>query len=222
MPWIFLSLMLLNIVYLGINFAQVGQSKSKKPVSTLDNTAIVLLSELPPQPAIQVAPASETSPVRSNSDSQTCYRVGPFPNDASRGQLMAKIKAQKAISRSVNLNEKKTDYWVFIPPLINTERAEQKVKEIKAKGIDAFVVREGGFLNAISLNHFTTSELALAYLRKMQANGVPAEYREVTDATVQKWVYVGLGPSKKSMRSEIDAFLAKQTAFHRETVPCEE
>lgn len=219
MPWIFLSLMLLNIVYLGVNFAQVGQSKPKNQVSTLDNASIILLSELPPPSALQPQTSTENSEVQ---NSLACYRVGPFLTDAPISSLAVIVKAQKATTKIINLSEQKVDYWVFIPSLVNTERAEQKIKEIKAKGIDGFIVREGGFLNAISLNHFKNSELALAYLRKMQAMGIQAEYREVSDRVAQKWLYIGLGTPKKSMRAEIDAFLMKQNSYRRETVPCEE
>jgi hypothetical protein len=83
-------------------------------------------------------------------------------------------------------------------------------------------VREGAFINAISLNHFSRKELAQAFLQKMQAAGISVEYREINQASVERWIYVAPARSKVDLRATVDAQVSRQDGLKRENASCEE
>lgn len=64
-------------------------------------------------------------------------------------------------------------HWVIFPPLPSPESAAAKLDELVAAGLgDAFVVKEGIWLNAISLGLFTSDEAARRRVLEVEEKGV--------------------------------------------------
>ena len=229
MPWIFLTLMLANIVYFGWSFISTGHT----PVRTLSapvvqqGERIILLHErktvaevaassegdvVGDEPSVVAAP--EAAPV------VQCFTVGPFLT--SSDGFVARMKGK---GFSVRIEQRKAegkDYWIYVPPFTNRGRAEEKLSELKAKGVESFIVSEGRFVNAISLGHFSKKELAQSFRDKMTAAGVVVEYREMASEGTVDWVYVAPAASKSDLRSTIDADLSRNDSLRRQGAACEE
>lgn len=225
MPWIFLCLMLTNAVYFGWKFMEGAQPQARPAAEVVQvGERIYMLSERPelklaPEPVVAAPGPQESSAVVAPVQ---CFNVGPFSSDTALQRFVEQMKGKRF---SVRVDQRKVDgkdYWVFVPAFTNRERAEERLRDLKGRGIDGFVVREGVFVNAISLNHFSRKELAQAYLEKIQAAGVAVEYRAIAQSGSERWAYLAPGQSKSDLRGMIDAQLAKSEGLKRENASCEE
>ncbi len=64
-------------------------------------------------------------------------------------------------------------FWVYYPPLKNTELARQKAEEIKALGVEElYIVQDSQWRNAISFGLFSDEQLASSLLTSLQEKGV--------------------------------------------------
>lgn len=229
MPWIFLTLMLANIVYFGWNFISTGQT----PVRTLSapvvqqGERIVLLHERKTVAEVAVTPEGDVigdeSPVVAAPEAAPvvqCFTVGPFLT-SSEG-FVARMKGKGFTVRVEPRKAEGKDYWIYVPPFTNRGRAEEKLSELKAKGVESFIVNEGRFVNAISLGHFSKKELAQSFRDKMTAAGIVVEYREMASEGTVDWVYVAPAASKSDLRSTIEAELSRNDSLRRQVAACEE
>lgn len=223
-----MCLMAINAVYFGWKFMEVSAPQSMVEERSMpqvgprvqllgESNLLAAQSASPvPGPEESTRPAVEAVPVRQ------CFNVGPFGNEGEAKGLVSHFKGKRF---NVRLDKRKVDvkdYWVFIPAFTNRERAEDKLRELRARGISGFVVKEGPFVNAISLNHFSQKDLAQAFLAKMQETGLSVESREITNPGTQVWAYVSPGLSKAELRSAVDEFLAGRQTLKREIASCEE
>jgi hypothetical protein len=228
MPWIFQTLLLANVAYFvwgifqdtSIPHVRVAPSQ----VIPADKR-LALLSERPDLLAQAVAnpPVSSDAGPAVVPSGPACYSVGPFANDGSPNRFALKMQARHFTTRIDVLEKDSMDYWVFVPALVNRDQAEEKLRDLKRNGVaDAFIVDQNPFTNAISLGHFSQSDLAQAYKDKMVAQNVPAEMRELPRTGQERWVYVAPGVSKIDVKDAIDAALSGgNTSANRQPTPCE-
>jgi hypothetical protein len=152
MRWIFISLVALNLTYLGYQFSQppvITQSDSVV-VPANDTKAIRLLSEikvkarLPQQKAVK---------------EQLCWAVGPYLVALDANNMMSRMLALDIPAyqdkRAVVV---KTESWVYLPPLANKKMALRKLKELQKRKVDSYVITEGELANGISLGLFSRQE----------------------------------------------------------------
>lgn len=234
MPWIFLILMMTNAVYLGWNFMNSAQPSS--PVKSYQapehGGRVVLLSESAASPpataALEAEPkaadlaGTDGAEALPQAGSPQCFNVGPFASETRLNKFSEAMRGQKFIVRTDKRKVDEKDYWVFIPAFTSQERAEEKLREIKSKGVKGFVVRNGAFINAISLNHFSKRELAQGYLQEMHVLGLPVEYRELSRVGYESWAYLAPGHAKADLKSSIDTLIADAEATRREITACED
>lgn len=233
MPWIFLTLMLANIVYFGWNFISTSQAPVR-PMSVSvaqEGARIMLLSE---RKSSDVVPVSEeaigdagdvelesAAPEKAALVAQ-CFNVGPFQSPAGAERFMSKMVRSGLVARIEERKAEGKDYWVYVPPFTNRARAEERLRELRAKGIESFIVAEGAFVNAISLGHFSKKELAQDFRQKMTDAGVVVEFREMPNEGHVNWVYVAPGASGSDSRKQVEIELGQNAGLRKETAACEE
>jgi cell division protein FtsN len=234
MPWIFLTLMLANIVYFGWSFISVSQA----PVRTLsvsvqqEGKPIVLLSERKQMPvttpeagkldqgetplekgallAVKEAPVAQ------------CFNVGPFPSSVVAQGFGSNLSAKGFSVRIESRKAEGKDYWIYVPPFTNRAKAEERLRELRSKGVESFVVAEGAFVNAISLGHFSKKESAESFREKLLLAGVTAEYREMANTGAAGWVYAAPGSAKRDLKAAIEAEILRNPSLRKEAAACEE
>ena len=87
-----------------------------------------------------------------------------------REQLKAMVGERAMSFTEVPLN---TRHWVIFPPLPSPQSAAAKLNELAAAGVqDAFVVKDGAWLNAISLGLYANDEAARRRVREVEDKGV--------------------------------------------------
>lgn len=231
MPWIFMMLMLINAIFFGWKFVEGDQVQpGASRLAPQQGSMIALLSEHP-ELLKKVEPASAeegaedgapVAPVVTAAAVRQCFNVGPFPGDTLLRQFTSVLKAKRFDARVDTRKVDEKDYWVFIPPFTNRAKAEEKLRDLKGQGVKGFVVKDGPFVNAISLNHFSRKDLADAFLTQMQGAGVVVEYREISKPAKQAWVFASNGQGGGDLRSAIDEFLESHEDVRKEIVACEE
>lgn len=87
-----------------------------------------------------------------------------------REQLKAMVGERVMSFTEVPLN---TRHWVIFPPLPSPQSAAAKLSELAAAGVqDAFVVKDGAWLNAISLGLYANDEAARRRVSEVEDKGV--------------------------------------------------
>jgi hypothetical protein len=230
MPWIFLSLMLANAAYFGWKFMESSQPQARPGavVTAQVGDRVLLLSERPgliPAPVATPVASPEAQPAvvaAVTGSGPQCFNVGPFATDEKLKHFVGVMKGKHFFVRMDPRKVDAMDYWVFIPAFTIRAKAEEKLRDLQGRGVSGFVVKDGAFANAISLNHFSRKELAQSFLEKMQAEGISVEYREIPRNESERWAYLAPAQVKTSLREAIDAQLEKKDNLKRENAPCEE
>jgi len=146
----------------------------------LHEAKINLLSTPPSKSTALAASAPESTPAPGNTPvlpatDASCMEWGEF----SGTDLTRATAALSALQLGDKLSQRQVEYaigyWVYIPPQKDKAAVNQKVAQLKARGIDEyFVVPDAGpWLNAISLGVFRTQEAAQHFLDELrQTKGV--------------------------------------------------
>lgn len=125
-----------------------------------------------PVPVASAVPASV--PVVTKPTNAVCMEWGEFSGaDLARAEnALASLQlGDKLSQRQV---EHTIGYWVYIPPLKDKAAVNQKIAQLKARGVaEYFVVQESGqWFNAISLGVFKTQEAAQKFTESLRAKDV--------------------------------------------------
>ena len=88
-------------------------------------------------------------------------------NEALAGLQLGEKLSQRPIEYNIG-------YWVYIPPLKNRASINQKIEQLKARGVEEyFVVQEAGeWQHAISLGVFKSEDAAQKFLESLAAKEV--------------------------------------------------
>lgn len=185
MRWIFLALVLMNLGYFGYsNFLRqpVYSDGENIPASAVQGgKPLVLLSEMSEQPAERIAEAPLQPGV--------CWLAGPFSDPDLAKNIRARMQAldipasEKTTQRLV-----KTEYWVYLPPLPNREKAMRKLRELQKRNIDSFVVTDGELENAISLGLFSKEDSVQLVVKSLQSKGYQPETKTLERTRETYWV----------------------------------
>ena len=167
MKWIAWALLALNLAVAGFF---IGRDHWPQPASGLNAPMNVDRLSLRSQSA---HPSSAPPPQQVGRVEALCVEWrglsgGEYPQ--AREQLKALANERVMSFTEVPLN---TRYWVIFPPLPSAESAGAKLSELAAAGVlDAFVVRDGVWRNAISLGLYANDEAARRRVREVEDKGV--------------------------------------------------
>ncbi|AFT72072.1 Sporulation and cell division repeat protein [Alloalcanivorax dieselolei B5] len=193
MRWVFYTLLVANLVYLGWHLTVdrlEGTSLASSPQSAAKASAtgaassLALLTEQP-QPdraALAAAPPSQTA---------SCTVVGPWSDSDAARRARIQLRAAGLAGRIEPVRvEKDRLNWVYLPPFESRRRALEALNELQALGVDSFVVKEGDYANAISLGYFSSVESAEGLRTKMRNAGYPVFVRETAREVTEYWIYL--------------------------------
>lgn len=115
------------------------------------------------------APAEAPAPLMAKPD-VLCMEWGDF----SGADLTRATAALSALQLGDKLSKRQVEYtigyWIYIPPVKDKAAVNQKIAQLKARGINEyFIVPDAGpWLNAISLGVFRTQEAAQHFLDELR------------------------------------------------------
>lgn len=215
MRWIFYSLFVINLVYLGLQFTKSVTEPARVTglqLPSVDSGAPLMLLSEQPQPR-----RSTRQQVASGS---LCPVIGPWESeDAARaGAVQLKAAGIGASVKSLAV-EKDRLSWVYLPPYGDREKALLVLQELQDRGVDSFIVKEGEDANAISLGYFSSAESAEGLRVKMRNAGYPAFVRETSRTVTEYWAY--LVDNSAVERQEVKVFLEANQSLKLDRVSCE-
>ena len=169
---------------------QVQPSLHEEKIRVLDDSPVVLVAPAAKSrqtATASVAPASKnqptsnsmtlqaaSTPLASVDNSQKCFEWGDF----SGTDLKLATDALTGMKLGNKLDKRQVDqvirYWVYIPPLKSKAAVQQKIAQLKARGIEEyFVIQDNDpWRNAISLGVFKTQEAAQNFLDVLRTKDV--------------------------------------------------
>ena len=158
-----------------------GDGRVAQAQSPLREESILLMSTPKNMPDMaQSAPVhiaisgTASAPVTAEPAKTVCMEWGDFSGEGFDRASKALADLQLENKLSQRQIEHTIGYWVYIPPLKNKVAANQKIAQLKARGVgEYFIVQEAGpWLNAISLGVFRTQEAAQNFLNELRAKDV--------------------------------------------------
>jgi hypothetical protein len=161
---------------------QTQPGLNEEKVRLLENLPVVAQrASVPAQPVVSHPPASnapvsmaDSTPLATGTNVQLCLEWGDF----SGADLKLATDALSGLQLGNKLDKRQVDqvirYWVYIPPLKNKSAVQQKVAQLKARGIDEYyIVKDADpWRNAISLGVFKTQEAAQNFLKTLRTKDV--------------------------------------------------
>ena len=185
MRWVFYSLLILNVVYLGWHL--VARVAPPAPA------AVLPVSQAPERLRLlsEAGRASAPSPAgRQAGTPALCLVAGPWAERGQAEQLRADSAdvASQGRVHAVTVRQDRLN-WVYLPPQSRREEALAALRELQSRGVDSFIVSEGDDANAVSLGYFASEASARGLQVRMRNAGYPAEVRETWRDAVEYWVY---------------------------------
>lgn len=128
------------------------------------------VAALPASAPVPVSAPAEAPAMLTAKPGVSCMEWGEF----SGADLARATAALSTLQLGDKLSQRQIEYaigyWVYIPPQKNKAAVNQKIAQLKARGVDEyFVVPDAGpWLNAISLGVFKTREAAQHFLDELR------------------------------------------------------
>jgi hypothetical protein len=240
MRWIFVTLILLNLLYFGWGYwKQSGNADTPDTEVVAASSGVeagqglVLLTERLPAPG-SPAPPPSISPERpkveppkmpvmiKEPDRRVCARLGPYPDEKGGGIAVRALREAGLQAAMAEVQEQKSvQYWVVLPAAESRRRALQTLRELQARKIDSYLITSGEMSNAISLGLFSREELARGVQQKIKEAGYPAEIRLKERFEKVFWVQMAADQTFENARKVVDTLVSEQDGIKISTTPCE-
>ena len=225
MKWIFYSLLLANLSYMALNmwapgFASIGLTGNSgdsavKKASSLDSgveqkvARLLFLSEAS-QPgdksALETALQQPTL-VEAADELKSCLGLGPFENVISAQDVAERLTT---IGYTVEMTAVDTptgasDYRVVMPPLGSLQEAFRRLRELKSRAIDSYVITQGADAQGISLGVFSSNGAAEGYRQELTGMGYAVVVKVIPRVNRGYWVQIGHESFPEVLLSEVTA-----------------
>ena len=185
MRWIFVSLLLINLAYLGYQYTQPEKVELQQEVEVevaSGAESIKLLSDVS-------APLLTKVTLNESKKEKLCWAVGPYSIELDAKHVYARMMAidipAKVEKQSVLVKE---ELWVYLPPMSNKKQAIRKLKELQKREIDSFIITEGELANGISLGLFSKQESVDRLLVSLKKKKIKAQIKPLKRMRNQFWV----------------------------------
>lgn len=201
MRWIFVTLIVINLGYLAwqlydrtraqparVKSYQRNQSDSLRMLSEGTEKS---LQEFQAPDLQTVATDPMLAPMTEEASAADCMTIGPFPDIFTGRQLINQLASMKieAEVRAIDKEIGAYDYRVLIPPLNSLQESFRKLRELKARNIDSYVLTSGEYALGISLGVFSSKSLALQTRENMEENGYAVSLAEIPRLHREYWLF---------------------------------
>lgn len=162
MRYLFLSLVLLNILYA---LWQMQGSPTDRPLSVSSAPSVVA------PPPVQSPPLLDSSPLQSD-EVALCVTLGTFSGSVEAEQLRQRLLALDIDSR-LQAREviSGTDYWLVMPVVGGERHAVIQLSALQEQGIDSFLITRGEMAGNLSVGVFSREDYAQVRQGQLQRLG---------------------------------------------------
>lgn len=197
------------------------------PVKTLPDSAPALapVATLVPMaasaPVANPAPVDNPAPEVIKQNTMVCLEWGDF----SGADLKRATEILSALQLGDKLSQRQIEYgkgyWVYIPPLKGKAVVNQKISQLKARGVNEYFIvwDAGAFQYAISLGVFKTQDAAQNHLSKLNVKGVRSAKVGERASKLKTTVFM-LNNVDASIESKLTATMPDFPGSELKNVPC--
>ena len=176
-----IALLLANALLLGVQMLRPSEDGlPRQPASSPSALAV------PPLVLLREMGEDETA-MRGNAE---CFTVGPFESEDAKEAARAQI-APSAVAISLRETIATVDRgtWVYLPAQPDYLTARSMQLTLRDAGFaDAVVVREGEWLNSVSIGYFLNENNAQAIFDDARSMGFPVERRRQQNPEQRYWL----------------------------------
>lgn len=182
MRYLFLSLVLLNILYA---LWQMQGSPADRSLSESSAPSVVA------PPPVQSPPLRDSSPLQSDG-AALCVTLGTFSGSAEAEQLRQRLLALDIDSR-LQAREviSGTDYWLVMPVVGGERHAVIQLSALQEQGIDSFLITRGEMAGNLSVGVFSREDYAQVRQSQLQQLGHDVRIQALSKKDQQFVVEVG-------------------------------
>lgn len=140
--------------------------------------------------AVDDAPAAGDETVATVEIFSGCQSVGPFSDLLSATDVSERLNGLD-LPFSVTAIDRPSgdsDYRVVLPAFPSLQEAFRRLRELKSRDIDSYVITEGPDAQGISLGVFSTQTAALNQQVNLVSEGYETEIREIPRVTREYWI----------------------------------
>lgn len=196
MKYVAICLLLVNVIYLGYNLLK-EESAPQKVTSVPEESGvatIALLSEVKGRDERQV----EVQEILDNpviDDSSTtsgmCFAMGAFDDVTAAQEIAERLNAIDfdVELRAIDSPTGQFDYRVVLPPAPSLQDAFRRLRELKSRDIDSYVITQGEDALGISLGVFSSRDGALIHQSDLTADGYQVNIKEIPRLSRGYWIY---------------------------------
>ena len=176
---------------------------------------------LPASVPVTTPTAATPAPLVVEPNAPACLEWGEFTG----AELTRATAALSALQLGDKLSQRQIEhnisYWAYIPPLKNKAAVNQKIAQLKTRGIEEyFVVQdEGPWLNAISLGIFRTQEAAQKFLDELRTKDVRTAQVGARTSNIKATLFVLNGLDATTVAS-LTAIQKDFTGSELKNAPC--
>ena len=224
MKWVFYSVLLANLVYMGLNLWGQGTSRAGKaevagssrfknsstgPYSFEEKDSRILLPSEASRSGDKSTKKVALQPtlVAAADDLKSCIGLGPFENVISARDVAERLKAigynveMTAVDRSTGAS----DYRVVMLPLSSRQEAFRRLRELKTRGIESFAITKGVYAQGISLGVFSSNGSAEDYRQRLIGLGYEVLLDVLPRVSRGYWVQIGSEMFPQELLLEVTA-----------------
>lgn len=212
MRWIFLTLVVMNLVAFAISLVVAPGAESQAPRAKTardpfrSTPNLTLLNEVGGGEANQLGAARiERTSAGTLSSGRAdvvprdlCEMVGPFESRVVANDFSQRLQAIEidAALKEIELPVG-PGYWVYLEPKSSRQEALRHLAELQAKKIDSYVIPKGELANGISLGMFSRKSLSDARVKEIKSLGLAPKVDEIERSYRELWVMLAKGEGEK-------------------------
>lgn len=182
MKYLFLSLLLLNILY------ALWQLQVRAPVATEEIVVPGVTSEQPSAPE----PSARLPEPRVGPETALCVSLGHFDSAAEAEQLRQRLLVLGVVaevkSREVVVG---TDYWLVMPVVGGERHAVLQLSALQEQGVDSFLITRGELAGQLSMGVFAREDYARLRREQLRDMGHETHLHALSKTEQQFLVEVG-------------------------------
>ncbi|MCW3150885.1 SPOR domain-containing protein [Stutzerimonas stutzeri] len=215
MRWVFLSLLVLNILY--FVFQQQAPLQVKRVESPMTyspaGARIALLSESVVEPREQTRLEA--------GEGEVCLFLGGFDEEET-----VRVLEQRLLSLDIQVSLQLiefaagVDYWVYLPPLASRQASLRQLRELQSRNIDSYIITVGDLANGISLGIFSRKDSAEGVVARLRDVDYAALVRELPRMHRKQWLRVEPESRELLGGALLQALVRDMPSLQHRQMPC--
>ena len=201
MKWIFYTLVAANIAYFGWQFTRAEVIQQTQGRAKMAGSRLMLVSEqrgesirdIEVQHVLSNPVSAPEEPVEEEvpEEEGMCKRLGPFDDVLTAQDVAERFTSvgYAVLLRAVDVPTGAFDYRVVMPPVASLQDAFRKLRELKSRNIDSYVITQGPNARGISLGVFSSQAGAERHLSWLAGEGYEAAIKSIARVSRAYWIY---------------------------------